>query len=380
MNSIFLHRFLRALLVVAIIVVTCVAFVWLAQITYPFLIAIVLAFLFNPIVQILEKRFSMPRSLAVILTMVSAVAILAGLITLFVAELVAGANYLSKHVPNQVNTLVGYAENFFMYTVLPFYNELTAMFESLDLGQQETILENIQNAGTTVATSVGNFIEGFFANIPSIIGWFPNAATVIVFSLLATFFISKDWDKLKNRFTTYIPAKAKNSGKSVYADLRKALFGFLRAQATLISLTAITILIGLLILRVEYAVTIALVMGLVDIVPYLGTGVIFIPWIAYEFLAGESSLAVGLTVLFVVTIVQRQVLEPKILSSSIGLDPLATLVALFIGFQLFGFLGLIVGPVVLVLFNTFERVGVFGDVFQYIWWGSEPPRPTEKGS
>ncbi|MEM5598483.1 AI-2E family transporter [Niallia circulans] len=130
------------------------------------------------------------------------------------------------------------------------------------------------------------------------------------------------------------------------------MFGFLKAQLTLVSITTVIILIGLLILRVDYAITIALLTGIVDIIPYLGTGLIFVPWIIYEIITGQIVLAIGLSVLYIIVLVQRQIMEPKILSSNIGLDPLATLIALFVGFKLFGFIGLIVGPVSLVIVTS----------------------------
>ncbi len=119
-------------------------------------------------------------------------------------------------------------------------------------------------------------------------------------------------------------------------------------------------------LRVEYAITIALIIGIVDILPYLGTGLVFVPWIVYTAISGDTHFAIGLGVLYIVVLVQRQVMEPKLLSSNIGLDPLATLIALFVGFKLIGFLGLIVGPVLLVIGRTLHHAGVFQDIWHFI--------------
>ena len=84
-------------------------------------------------------------------------------------------------------------------------------------------------------------------------------------------------------------------------------------------------------------------------------------------LAGDMGLAVGLRgTLYYWSLVQRQVMEPKILSSSIGFDPLATLIALFVGFKLIGFLGLIIGPVTLVIISTLYRANVFHDFWAFI--------------
>lgn len=366
MNPVYLHRTLRFLFVLGFVVLLLLCCFYLSKVTYPFIIGFGIAFLINPLVNFLEKKGRMPRSLAVLISIVIIIGVFAGLITLLIAEIVSGADYLSNVVPKHLDTLINYIEEFFAAQIVPLYNQLTSLFKDLGTGQQDTIVENIKNVGSHIGTTVGAFIQNFFGKIPNIISWFPNAATVLIFSLLGTFFISKDWYRLSTLGSKLIPSRAKASGKTVFADLKKALFGFVKAQATLISITTIIILIGLLILRVDYAITIALITGIVDVIPYLGTGLIFVPWIIYEAIAGEMSMAIGLGVLYVIVLVQRQVMEPKILSSNIGMDPLATLVALFVGFKLIGFLGLIVGPVTLVILTTLHRANVFRDIWAFI--------------
>lgn len=357
---------MRFLIVIGIVFSAIIAFFYLSSVTYPFIIGIIIAFIMNPLVNLFENKGRMPRVLAVLLALIILFAIFAGLITLLIAEIVSGANYLATVVPEHLDTLIAYIEKVVTDQIIPLYNQMTSIFNKLDAGQQDTIRINIQNVGRKIASTVGTFIQNFFGNIPNILSWFPNAATVLIFSLLATFFISKDWYKLTTLGGKLIPEKAKSSGRTVFIDLKKALFGFIRAQLTLISITTVIILIGLLILRVDYAITIALVTGLVDIIPYLGTGIVFVPWIIYEVIGGDMGVAIGLGILYIIVLVQRQIMEPKILSSSIGLDPLATLVALFVGFKLIGFLGLIIGPVTLVIISTLHRANVFHDIWAYI--------------
>jgi sporulation integral membrane protein YtvI len=366
LNRIYLNRTLRFFLVIGIIVLSVLAFFYLYKVTYPFLIGLGIAFLINPLVNLLERKGRMPRVVAVLLALIIIFALFAGLITLLITEIVTGANYLARAVPKNLDTIIAFIEKIIAAQIIPFYNHLTSLFNRLDVGQQNTIMMNIQNVGKNIGTNVGNFIQNLFGNIPNILSWFPNAATVLIFSLLATFFISKDWNKLAAGSNKFLPAKAKASGKTVFIDLKKALFGFIKAQLTLVSITTVIILIGLLILRVEYAITIALIAGICEILPYIGTGLVFVPWIIYELIGGNTGLALGLGVLFIVVIVQRQIIEPKILSSSIGLDPLATLISLFAGFKIIGFLGLIIGPVVLVIINTLYRANVLQEIWTFI--------------
>ena len=357
---------LRFLFVLAVVFFGAIGLYYLSTITYPFIIAFMIAFMINPIVNYLEKKARMPRSLAVIIVLVLLFSIFAGLITLLVAEIVSGTQYLSNVVPKHFQALITYMEGFLAGQIIPFYNQLSVIFKRLDASQQDTIMANIQMVGTKIATTVGQFIQEVLQNIPNLLGWLPNAATVIIFSLLATFFISKDWYRLSGMVQNILPQKARTSGRTVFIDLKKALLGFVKAQATLISITTIIVLIGLLLLRVDYAITIALIIGAVDILPYLGTGIVFVPWIIYSAFNGSIPLAIGLGILYIVVLVQRQIMEPKVLSSTIGLDPLATLIALFVGFKLIGFLGLIAGPVLLVIIRALHSANVFQDLWRFI--------------
>ncbi|KAF0819482.1 MULTISPECIES: sporulation integral membrane protein YtvI [unclassified Cytobacillus] len=366
MNPAYIYRTVRFFFVIGVVILSFYAFLYLSKVTYPFIIGLAIAFLINPLVNLMEVKWKIPRVLAVLIALILIFAIFAGLITLLVAEIVSGADYLAKVVPQHLDTLINFIEQFFAGQIIPLYNQLASLFNNLGTGQQDTIMTNIENVGKQFGSTLGDFIQAFFENIPNILSWFPNAATVLIFSLLATFFISKDWHRLSGLFGRMLPSRAKKSGRTVFADLQKALFGFIKAQATLVSITTVIILAGLLILRVDYAITIALVTGLVDIIPYLGTGLIFVPWIIYEAIGGEMSRALGLGILYIIVLVQRQIMEPKILSSSIGLDPLATLIALFAGFKLIGFLGLIAGPVTLVLLTTLHKAGVFQDIWLFI--------------
>ncbi|AYV67439.1 MULTISPECIES: sporulation integral membrane protein YtvI [Niallia] len=374
MNLTYLNRTIRFIIVIAATILLFVSFFYLSKVTYPFIIGFLIAFLMNPLVNFLQFKCKLPRAFAVVLSILLILSIFAGLVSLLIAEIVAGAAYLGEVVPKHIDIIIRYIEDLFAAQIIPLYNKISQTFNNLGTGQQDTIMTNIDKVGEQVGTVMGDFLQSFFLNIPIFLSWFPNAASVLIFSLLATFFISKDWARLSLKFGKFFPSKWLNSGKTVFFELKKALFGFLKAQLTLVSITTVIILIGLLILRVDYAITIALLTGIVDIIPYLGTGLIFVPWIIYEIITGQIVLAIGLSVLYIIVLVQRQIMEPKILSSNIGLDPLATLIALFVGFKLFGFIGLIIGPVSLVIVTSLHRAKVFHDIWRFIKGDSEIPK------
>ncbi|MBX4161443.1 sporulation integral membrane protein YtvI [Priestia megaterium] len=366
MYKLHLHRLFRLACVLVIIAASIFFSYYISSLIYPFIIACCIAFFINPMVNLFELKLRLPRYLAVLLSMVLIFSLLAGLITLLITEIIAGSTYLAKVVPTNFKEVVIFIENIATEQILPFYERITSMFNNLNTGQQATILSNIKGVGNHIAQTVGDFLQNVLQSIPVLLSVLPNAATVIIFSLLATFFISKDWYKLMAKSSLFIPKKVRENGQTVVLELKNALFGFIKAQLTLISITTIIVLFGLLVLKVDYAITVALLIGLVDILPYLGTGLVFVPWMIYAFATDNVSFAVGLSVLYAVVLVQRQIMEPKILSSSIGLDPLATLIALFVGYQLIGFFGLIVGPVILVILKTLHTTGVFKETWQFI--------------
>ncbi|QPC47205.1 sporulation integral membrane protein YtvI [Mangrovibacillus cuniculi] len=370
MNTVVLQRLGRLILVVGGFLLLLYLFFWSAKLAYPFYIALGIAFLVNPVVTYLQEKQKLPRTLSVIVVLCFLGFSLIGILFFLITEIVEGANVLSHMVPVHIETLVNSIEDWIMNTVIPFFKQMFNQINVLSATDDQSLNDQLRNLSNQVIAQASQFTQGFLQKLPSLFAWIPNVATVFIFAILATFFISKDWYTYSRKVHRWIPVKAKSGTMQVVTDLRKAFFGFIRAQLTLVSITGFIVLVGLLILRVEYVFTIALISAIVDILPYLGTGILFVPWIIYSFIMGNISLGIGLSVLYVIIVVQRQIMEPKILSSSIGLDPLATLIAVFVGFQLFGFLGLVAGPVVLVLFSSLRRANVFGNVWSYIYHGS----------
>ncbi|MDR7073762.1 sporulation integral membrane protein YtvI [Fictibacillus barbaricus] len=360
------HRILRLTSIFLIIIGFIVIGYYISGILYPFIAGAIIALIINPIVSFLVKRFKINRALAVIISLLALLGFVVLLIILLIQEMMTGFAYIAHEIPGYIEELVYYFENYFKTNVLPLYHDLLSIYSKLGSNQQETVMDNIEKVGTNITTNATDITQGVINGVSLMIVSLPTILTVFTFSLLAAFFISKDWYRLTGYVTSVFPDKLTHTVEAVYIELRKALIGFLKAQLTLISITAFIVLTGLLILRIDYAVTISILIGAIDLLPYLGTGAVFLPWIAYCFLTGNFPLTIGLSILYGIVVIQRQVMEPKLLSSTIGLDPLATLISLFAGFQLFGFIGLIIGPVFLVILRALYEAKFFQEIYQFI--------------
>ncbi|MEG7845270.1 sporulation integral membrane protein YtvI [Bacillus mobilis] len=366
MNRNLLYMILRLIFVIVATVAGFYALLYMSGLIYPFIIAFAFAYLINPVVNFLNQKLQFPRALAVLVSLILVFGAIVGLVTYLVTEAISATTYLLQLVTVKFPDIVAFAQQFALNHIMPLYDDLISKFNHLGEPQRYTITQNIQNLGTEATTQMKELLTAIISGLTNFISALPTTLTVLVFVLLATFFISYDWHRLAQKVRKFLPNRVHGYGKTIFVDLRKALFGFVKAQLTLVSMTTVIVLIGLLILRVPYAITIAIITGVVDLLPYLGTGAIFVPWVIYVFFTGDTAFAIGLLILYIVVIVQRQIMEPKVLSSNIGLDPLATLIALFVGFKLFGFLGLIIGPVTLVLLNTLHKARVFHDLWKYI--------------
>ncbi|WP_432776400.1 sporulation integral membrane protein YtvI [Brevibacillus gelatini] len=362
-----LFQIIRFLWVCLLVYVGIWLFQFATPLLYPFIIALLIALLIHKPVTYITKKFKIPRWLSVTLALLVLMLLAIGLVTLVVTETVVEIGELAKRLPGFAQELSDYLQRTISQDfLLGIYNQVQWIYDQLDPNYKDKISNTVGSGITSITHAGQNLVVSFLDSLKNVLVSLPNMATVSVISIMGAFFISKDFFLWEARFRRLLPSGVNNRLDQIFRDLRGALLGFLKAQLTLISLTAAIVIVGLLIMRVEYAVTIGLITGLVDLLPYLGTGTVFVPWIIYLFFKGNYTMVIGLSILYAVVLIFRQIIEPKVVAESVGLDPLLTLVALFVGLQLFGFLGLIIGPVSLVLINALVKANVFVDIWSYI--------------
>lgn len=356
----------RLFIVILSVIVGAFAVFYLGRLTLPFIFGFLLALLLNPLVDFLQKNTKMPRGLAVLTSIILITGVISTIITLLVNEIIQGFNYLSTVMPGHYEEFTMFVQEMYSARIFPFYKNLITLFQGLDASQQNTVLDSMQflgekftNAFSSIFQSLGN---GFYLVFRSL----PNLVAVILFSLLAAFFISKDWHRIVRQLHERVPSKVQQRINEVHQGLQRALFGFLKAEFKITLISAVIVFIGLLILRVEHALTIALIIWLVDFLPYLGAILIFLPWAIYCFSTGEYFLGTGLAILYGLIVVQRQLIKPKILSANIGISPLMTLLTLYVGFKLLGFIGIVVGPLSFILLKIFYDIGILHDIWHFI--------------
>ena len=356
----------RLIFILFLLVIGSSLFIQLFAILLPFILGTLFAFIMLPIINILVRRLRFPRILATAITLILLITISTTFVTLIAAQLISEVIKLADHLPDYANTAKEFFQNIIteQYFV-DYFDTLNNYYQDLPSETKNNILTTVQEQFPSIVDQLQSFAKTIIADTARIVGGIPGTLTIFIISILAAFFIAKDWETYTAWFQKHLP-NFSDKTNLIYTQLRRAFGGFIKAQAILISITGVIVIIGLLILGVEYAFTIGLLSIFFDILPYIGIGLLFIPWIIYLLIVGSYKLAIGLMILYVTIAVTRQLIEPKILSSSVGTKPLPTLIALYVGLKTFGVFGLILGPVILVLLTALYRAGVFHDIWKVV--------------
>ncbi len=314
----------------------------LAPVLTPFVVAALLAYLGDPLVDRLERlrigRWRLGRTGGVIVVFFSLLLLLAVALLLLVP-------LLEKQISRLISQVPGYVE-WLQEVAVPWLSDrLGITVPSLDSAQlTEMFKENWQGAGGIAA----GIWSGVSKSGMALIGWLINLFLIPV----VAFYLMRDWDRLIDRIRALIPRPAEPTVSRLARESDQVLGGFLRGQLLVMLALATIYSVGLTLAGVELALLIGVIAGLISFVPYLGTIVgVGMGAAASLFQVGELwHLVAVLAVFSVGQIAESVVLQPLLIGDRIGLHPVAVIFAVLAGGQLFGFLGILLAlPVAAVL-------------------------------
>ena len=321
---------------------------YLLSIALPFLLAGLLAVTAEPLVRVFNIRLKLPRGFA------SGIGIV---VALLVAALVVLT--VCAFVVRQLGQLVW---------VLPDL-EGTAL---QGLQSLEGFLLDLA-AGTPDAVSpiLTRSVEGFFSDGTALVDQATAKALQLASGvvtripdsffgfgtwILASFMISAKLPRIRQWIRDHLPESWHKRYRPAIRRLRGNLSGWLSAQLKLTGVTFLTLCVGFLLLRIQYAPLWAALICLVDALPILGTGSVLIPWSLVCFLQDDPVRAVGLLAIYATGSVLRSILEPRLVGRQLGLDPLVTLFAIYAGYRLWGILGMLFSPLLAVTISQLAAV------------------------
>ena len=308
---------------------------YLLPVLLPFLLGTAIAFAAEPLVRPLSVR--LPRWAAAGLGVTAALLGIGGVLSLLGAVAVRELGNLVGEAPR----LADMAQQ--GLTVLEDWMVSAAESapDSVRPALQRTALEMFDD-GSVLLQQVTQRLPGV---VTSALGRVGSGVVAVGTGILSAFLISARLPRLRQLTREWIPQSWRETYLPALRRVRKALGGWLKAQLKLSAVTWGIVTVGFLFLRIPYGPAWAAVIAVVDAVPVLGTGTVLVPWALVSFLQGQSLQAVGLLCTYGAAAVTRTVLEPRLVGSQLGLDPLTTLIALYGGYRFWGIGGLFFAPI-----------------------------------
>ena len=209
----------------------------------------------------------------------------------------------------------------------------------------------------------------------------PSVLIAVVISLVASCFMATDFDKMMHFFKVQFPERRRNDVERAKVLLKTSLGKMARAYALIMLVTFIEMSVGLMILKMigvyhsNFILMVAAVTAVIDIVPVLGTGTVLIPWALYSLITGNFGMGIGLLIIYAAITVIRQFIEPKLVAGQLGLSPIVTITALYLGLKLFGVLGMLVTPVLIIMLKLLNDEGII-----HLWKSPARLRAAEEAA
>lgn len=313
----------------------------------PFAIGWVIAMIANPLVRMLERRLKLVRKHSSALIVVAVLAAVIGLGYFVISRILIQAYELIGDIPE-------------MYAVV------SAELKEISLRLEDVLKilpDGVQREWQKLAGDVGQAVSLLVQNIApptveaagSVAMRIPSALVNVVVTILSSYFFIAERDRILEFWRKHTSGSINRYYGYLRDDVKRLIGGYFMAQFKIMFVVGLMLFAGFVVLGVKYSGLLAVLVAMLDFLPVFGTGTVLIPWAIFKVLSGQYALAAGLALLYVLTQVVRQLIQPKIVGDSMGLPPLWTLIFLFLGFKLHGISGMILAvPFGIIVMNLYK--------------------------
>lgn len=312
----------------------------------PFFIGLIIALIINPISQRLEKKLHINKGISTILLSFIGVSIV---ISIAIIIVIHGTKELIGFL-NHIDTNYSYI-NRIIYIII---SKFSIYFENI----KEISNFNIEDLIGNYSTELLNISKNLLVNIIELATSIPYLVILIITLFISTYFIANDLDNIENIFYSVFTNKAKNKIKNIKREVKVSILGYIKAYTILMGITFLAIWISFSFLGIKYSFILGIIGGLFDLIPFLGIVIIFVPIIIYNLIIDNYFISISVSIIFLVLSILRQILEPKLVSAHIGINPLVTVIAIFIGLQAKGIIGIIFCLGLVIMHDILRKVEI----------------------
>lgn len=312
----------------------------------PFVIGLFIAVIFRRLIDFITEKLHIKRTVVSVFILIIFYGLLVLLISLIGMKLFTFVKDLFGQLPKLYEETIQPALKKAADNLIVQFPGIQTYVEDFILNINDTIFRFVTNASSSV---IGN-ITGFAGKLPSLL-------IKMIFTIVASFFFTIDYYRISDFITRQFSGERLEMLYKLKDNGIGTLGKFIKAYATIITITFIELSIGFGIIGIPNAILFGALIAVIDVLPILGTGLVLLPWSLIAFILGNHKVGIGMLILYILITVVRQSIEPKIVGQQIGLHPLLTLLLMFIGAQLMGVLGLLLLPIIATIIRKFNDDG-----------------------
>lgn len=344
MGNVILSKLMTIFIFLAGIIVLFMFLPNILTIIMPFLVAYLISSILYPFVSRINERNKKWSSLTTLIILLIFISFVSLLIYGLGSFLVSLLTQLGNSMPGIIDSTVAFLS---MVTEAIDQIELNIpILKNVNLDLAQILSDTLQSLGTYVGQASTTIVS----KIIQFVSFLPGILVFLIITLVSSFYMIKDRKMISAFIEPYRNRVTENKWYiEIKSKIFKVVWGYLRAQLILMSITFVIASIGLTFLGIKNSILIALGVALVDALPMFGPATVYVPWIIANIIVGQYTIGIGLGVIYLISTLTRQMMEPKIVSTQIGLYPLITLFSMYTGLKLIGVFGLILGPVTAII-------------------------------
>lgn len=313
--------------------------------TLPFVLAFIIALWIKPITTFLNKRLKISLSLSSLLSTIMIFTIIFFIIILIIFKISIEIRDILNNLPD-VNNIINVAQ-VYINKYEQYFSKISPEYINRFKDQILSLLSNAYSITVTILKKSFSFAIKL-----------PKFFLIMFITLIGTYLFSIDLSLMQSRFLSIFSNKAKDKVVMVWNEVNKMFCGYIKAYTFIVFLTFLETLIGFSILKIRYALSLSIISAICDVLPIIGIGIIYFSVALFYFFSKKYAVCIGILLLYIIVTVLRQVLEPKIVSSSLGLKPITVLAAIFIGIMSHGFIGMLYLLFLLVFYKVLNKSNV----------------------
>jgi sporulation integral membrane protein YtvI len=321
----------------------------------PIVLGIILSAMMEPIVRILgkpRKGFYIPRTPATLICLILFLAVVGTALFYVISGLIGQVVALANSFPTLWPDLLDRVRNSVQSLFAGMGMQPERFWSTFDYlsGQLGILLEGL-------VSSAGKTVLNYAMNLP-------KALVFFFLTILSAFFLTKDKPRYKAFFRNSLPLRVTRVSKRLYSTTLKSLLGYVKAQGILMVISFVMFLLSFHVMSFSYAILLAAIIAVMDALPAIGAGVFLIPWGLIAALTGSYPTAVGLGIIYLLQTLMRQALEPRIVGQQIGINPIVTMLSMYVGLKLFGIFGLVYAPFFVIMLKSVAAIYLDGQTYR----------------